>query len=57
MNESTVIIIFVAANPSKDIPRARKKLSEKRTNWRLSIAPQAASDPHQTQTPAGIWVF
>lgn len=57
MNESTVIIIFVAANPSKDIPRARKKLSEKRTNWRLLIAPQAANDPHQTQTPAGIWVF
>ncbi len=39
MNESTVIMIFVAANPSKDIPRARKKLSEKGTNWRLSIAP------------------
>ena len=27
MNESTVIIIFVAANPSKDISSARKKNS------------------------------
>ncbi len=29
MNESNVIAIFVAANPSKDIGRAGEKLSEK----------------------------
>ena len=57
MNESNVIILFVAANPSKDISRASKKIIRKKEEMESVDRSFGSIDRHQTQTPAGIWVF
>ena len=56
MNESTVIILFVAANPSKDISISSKIFVKQEEMERVDRKFQSI-DQNQTQTPAGIWVF
>jgi hypothetical protein len=47
MNDYTVIILFVAANPSKDISRGRKIILRKKEEAESVIAPLRAIDPNQ----------
>ncbi|MEG4497627.1 hypothetical protein QUB05_09805 [Microcoleus sp. F10-C6] len=49
MNESNVIILFVAANPSKDITRARKIILRKKEEPE-SVERSFGSDPTKINT-------